>query len=102
VSITADAFNLPISISRYVSGTNSISGLSLGAFNDYDPASTCCYALNLNLDSDNNGLPITFGVAVSNAGDDLLPSALCGKVYFLNKDGTVSYGTLVTRSGTAH
>lgn len=102
VSITADSNNLPISIERYVSGTDSISGLGLGAFSGNSPASTCCYSLNLNLDSCNRGLPITFGVAVSNAGDDIFPSALCGKVYFLDSYGNVKYGKFLGSQSTSH
>jgi hypothetical protein len=103
VSITANADVLPIGIGEYVSATNSISGLDLGAFNDGTPAaSTCCYSLNLNLDNCNAGLPITFGAAVANAGDNFGPSALCGTVYFLDCEGNVLYGTVVSSSESTY
>jgi len=87
VSITAGS-NRPAQIQEFVSSSDSMNGLGLGAFDiTPDVASTCCYALNLNLDR-NRGLPITFGISVANAGDSIFQSAVCGRVHFIKKDGS--------------
>lgn len=91
LSITADAGHIPIQrLDQAVSTANSIDGLGLGAFNNNPfAAATCCYVLNLNIDPRNKGLPITFGVSVSNAIDNLFQSAICGRVYFADDAGNI-------------